>query len=271
MIADRRTQSIADAPTQRVVLLGASNLARSLPDLLDLLPLVFPEQKLDILIAHGHGRSYGQASSVPGRTLPAILECGLWRALEERPTLPTYALVTDVGNDLAYGYEVETIQSWVAICLKRLARQKAELVLTGLPVTSLARLEPWMLQIVQQFFFPLSARQTWLTIQQNVWNLERRLRDLANNAEAGFVEQHPTWYGTDPIHIRGRAQWQAFSTYFSSWGSAPPQTSLNRFRRWRSRIQSWAYVPQERRFLGIEQTRGQPSVRLEGGGILSLF
>lgn len=255
-------------PAARVVLLGASNLARSLPVILELLPQVFTDRPLDVLLAHGHGRSYGQRSSLLARALPGLLDCGLWRALDERPPAPTYALITDVGNDLAYGAEVEQIAGWLDETLARLARHRADTVLTGMPVSTIARLTPWQLELFQWLFFPFSEKQSWNAVQHKVSALERRLRQLASTHAVSFVEQDPSWYGLDPIHIHRRAQPAAFSAFFSRWRSpAPPPTMREggRGRRWRRRLGGLLMVPERRWLFGVEQGRVQPCAEEDWG------
>lgn len=68
--------SAGELPTRRVVLLGASNIARSLSIVFDSARNAWGSP-LDIVAATGHGRSYGMSSRVLGRTLPGILQSGL--------------------------------------------------------------------------------------------------------------------------------------------------------------------------------------------------
>ena len=77
----------------RLVLLGASNVRRGLPIVVETARAAWP--RLEILGAFGHGRSYGARSRVLVRELPAILDCGLWDALTARRDDAT-AVVTDV-------------------------------------------------------------------------------------------------------------------------------------------------------------------------------
>ena len=80
-------------PTQRIILLGASNLTRGLSIVIETARLLFatrdrPEQTsrgpLGVFAALGHGRAYGLPSRVLVRSLPSILDCGLWRAIENQ-------------------------------------------------------------------------------------------------------------------------------------------------------------------------------------------
>ena len=106
-------------PTRRVVLLGASNVTLSFATIVQTVRRTWDEP-VEILAATGHGRSYGQDSWILGRKFSGIFSCALWQDLQERPVLPTTALVTDVGNDLMYGATPERLLEWVARCLDRL-------------------------------------------------------------------------------------------------------------------------------------------------------
>jgi len=73
----------------RFVLLGASNLTVSLRLVIQLLQRRIGGPS-DVLVAAGHGRSYGEFSQVMFRELPGITSSGLWKRLEldnVRPTL----------------------------------------------------------------------------------------------------------------------------------------------------------------------------------------
>ncbi|HEX5443564.1 MAG TPA: hypothetical protein VFW87_07035, partial [Pirellulales bacterium] len=120
-------------PQRRVVLLGASNVTRGISTVVETACRVWG-RPLDLLAAIGHGRSYGMKSTVLVRTLPGILDCGLWPALAERPPAHTAALVTDVGNDLFYGADPPQIAGWIEACVDRLAKLDAAVVMTRMPV-----------------------------------------------------------------------------------------------------------------------------------------
>ena len=89
-----------------VVALGASNLSRGLSRLTAVVRDTIPAPRL--LVAAGHGRSYGASSRVAWRRLPSILQSWLWRAFDrlEPPARDRrlLAVVTDIGNDLLYGF-----------------------------------------------------------------------------------------------------------------------------------------------------------------------
>jgi hypothetical protein len=126
-------------PSRRVILLGASNLTRSFSMVVAAARHTWGEP-VEIMAAMGHGRSYGQDSTVLGRKISGIFPCALWQDLQTRRSLPSAALVTDVGNDLLYGVPPRQIVKWVAACLDRLTDVGASTVVTQLPIASVERL-----------------------------------------------------------------------------------------------------------------------------------
>ena len=105
----------------RVVALGASNLTRGLHTVVSTARAAWGPG-VEVLGALGHGRSYGVDSRLVVRTLPGILQSGLWSALESLPPAATRGLVTDVGNDILYGFTAPTILEWVEESVDRLQR-----------------------------------------------------------------------------------------------------------------------------------------------------
>ena len=257
----------APFPTRRVVLLGASNLVRSIATVVETCRGVWGTP-VDIIAALGHGRSYGMENRVLGRTLPGILQCGLWRALEKRPTAETAALLTDIGNDLLYGVGVPQIVDWVETCLDRLVAVHARMVITALPVASLELLGRWRFRLLRTILFP-RCRLEFATMRRRALDLNRQITELAGRYGVTLICPPRSWYGFDPIHIRFRSRVHAWPRIMRSWsheGSEdefPGSTAL------------WIYLrllpPLHRRFFGIEKMRQQPSGCLPDGSLISLF
>ncbi|QDU54700.1 hypothetical protein Pan181_08830 [Aeoliella mucimassa] len=127
------------APVARVILLGASNLRLISATLIATTRMAF-SGPVEIFMANGFGRSYGVRSSIPFRSLPGIDECGLWEAVQRDNSLPTFALITDVGNDLVYGRKPDRVIEWVTNCVARLQAMDARMVTTELPNASIESL-----------------------------------------------------------------------------------------------------------------------------------
>ncbi len=259
---------VTGGPTRRLVVLGASNVARGLNPLARLAQQAWNEP-LDMLIATGHGRSYGLRSQVLVRSLPGMVTCGLWRALEERPPLPTMALLTDIGNDIAYHVGVDQIVEWVDECIARLLRQRAEIVLTGLPLASLRDLDAAR----YYFFRTLLMPRCRLSLHEMIHRAEQlntALEQLAARHAITFARPEPSWFGVDPIHIRLRhwsTAWGVYLSRFSGVKSSIMRAGVSplEWLRWRF------LVPDERRLFGYTQRGAQPQWRGADASALSLY
>jgi hypothetical protein len=201
-------------PALRAVLLGASNLRISLPWIVDRVRRR-AGGPVETLAACGHGRSYGAWSRfLFGRRLPGIAGCGLWRELGRRPPLPTFALVTDIGNDLAYGAGVVETAGWVETCLDRLAGQEAEIVMTLLPLARLERLSGLQVRLAAALLFP-GRELPWPALLDRARDLDERLRRMGRERGAHLIEPAADWYGLDPIHLRRRRRREVWSQIVS--------------------------------------------------------
>jgi hypothetical protein len=251
----------------RLVLLGASNLTMGLPVALGAVRARLGPGPFEILVAAGHGRSYGRWSRVMLRGLPGIVECGLWTATSRRDGDRTYALLTDIGNDLAYGAVPAELLAWVAACLDRLTLARAEVVVTLLPAASLARLAPWQYQLLKAMLFP-GRRLPFRVIQARVAEVNAGLAALAAERGIRLVEPEAAWYGADAIHLHPRRQAAAWGAMAAGWvapdGAPPgvPPAAPAPPRR---------LAPEWRTVCGVSLRRRQPSATLADGTTLSLF
>jgi len=273
---ERRAALRDGPPVTRLVLLGASNLTRGISTVVETAIGIWGAP-LEILTALGLGRSYGMTSCVLGRTLPGILQCGLWDALSALPPVPTAALVTDVGNDIVYGASVETILAWVEECIDRLTAvaarvsvaEKMPIVLTLPPIESVSALSPRRYTIVRTFAFP-GCRLDRNTAISRAIQLDSGLRQLAERRGLHVVRPRSEWFGFDPIHIRPRYWSSAWSEMLSGWTDATraPTAARGSVARWfylRSR------APATRKFFGIEQRAAQPCGRLRDGTTIAIY
>lgn len=248
----------------RVVLLGASNLTLGLRTVLGLARALLPDGPMTVFVAAGHGRSYGQWSRVGIRALPGILECDLWAALAAAPPAPTYALVTDIGNDLAYGVAPAVLAGWVAACLERL--DGATVAMTRLPAASLARLPRWRYHLAKAVLFP-GRRLPHGLLQARVAEVDDRLAELAARRGHALVEPRPEWYLPDAIHLRPRQRARAWAEMLRWRRGSPVPAGPPRPPRWRGGRPAPAY----RRLAGVTLRRAQPSARLPDGTPVSLY
>jgi hypothetical protein len=251
-----------------VILLGASNLTRGVSTIVRLAQLSFGGP-LEVLAALGHGRSYGMTSRVLVRELPSIERCGIWQTLEAAPSLPTSALITDIGNDVFYGASVDEILGWVEQSLDRLAAYDARVVMTLLPTDNAERISAWRFRLMRRVMFR-SCTLELDEVKAITHEINARLRAVARDRRIALVAQRADWYGFDPLHIR-LARWpRAWSEVLSTWNSAAeknflPEPSLAR----------WLYLrslpPLERTILGRVRRAAQPAGRLADGTTISFY
>jgi hypothetical protein len=261
-------RTATNQPVRRVVLIGASNLTKGIGTVTGLAHDAFGPS-LELHTAMGHGRSYGATSSVLGRQLPGILQCGLWGALDRSQDAPTAALVTDIGNDVLYGQPVERIAMWVDDVVDRLTSLGAKTVLTLLPVKNLPNISQARFLLMRSILVP-TCRLNLETIRQRVIALNEEVRKIGAARGCTIVEQRPEWYGFDPIHIRYSWRPAAWSELLGGWFAAdtapagarnmPLRTAYLQFR-----------APEVRRVWGIEQRRSQPAARYASGTTVAVY
>lgn len=229
----------SDVPAE-VVILGASNVTKNLGVIVTTLRDAFPHG-VRIFIAHGHGRSYGLKTRALIRQLEGHVDSRLWTTLAEHGDRRAnrYALVTDVGNDLLFGPNVDAILGWVTQCLSRLKAAGCEISLATLPVEPLLQLSRWRYQATSRLFFPKHA-VGWEDMQSNIKELDAGLRVASQAVQARVVKPSADWYGFDPIHFRMRNRLEAVTALLNGWSTAPEMTAKSggpteALRLWTSR------------------------------------
>ncbi|MCI0400388.1 MAG: hypothetical protein L0Z68_03680 [Gammaproteobacteria bacterium] len=253
----------------QMVLLGASNLTRGLATAIEAAQLICGGPSR-ILVAAGHGRSFAVYSRVLFRGLPGITRCGLWDELARGPRLPTFALLTDLGNDIAYGVSAEQIIGYVRWCVERLAEHQARIIITTLPLQRLERLSPTRYRIFRAVFFP-GRRLGLEQALDRARTVNVALQQLSFERRITLVDQRPKWYGLDPIHIRRRRLAGAYYGILRHWVDADreePAARKTSTRRW---LQSLLLAPQYECVFGFDRYREQPTGRLPDGTTIALY
>lgn len=224
----------------RLLLLGASNVRRGLPELVREARRRL-DGPLDVVVSHGSGRSYLGPSRLLGRGLDAIAHEPFW-SFEGGRALPTYALVADAGNDLAYGAEPGPVADAIARVVARLARAGARTVVVGMPLESLASLGPLRFHAARALLFP-TRRIERAKITADARELDARLARIARDHGAHFVVPRGDWYGIDPIHVRLRARADAARVMFEAFGprsaAPPPALELGALGRLKPAAWTW--------------------------------
>ncbi len=248
----------------RIVALGASNLTRGFQTIVSAARAVWGPD-VEVLAALGHGRSYGSPSRFLFRTLPSILKSGLWAELERRHPMATRGLVTDVGNDILYGFSVERTLEWVEEALIRLRAVTNDIVLTDLPLASVYRLSNIKFLAFRSILVP-SCRLTLGQVIERAESVNDGLVRLSAAYGTKFFRLDPTWYGFDPIHMRSsqwRRAWQRIlgEQFLEPFGSGSMVESLRLY----------VMRPERRWIFGIEQVTPQSGVVLRSGGQVWLY
>ncbi len=224
---------------------------------------------LAFYIAKGHGRSYGQEASCLGKKIPGIFSCGIWRALQQEKSVPITALVTDIGNDLAYEVPVETVLQWVESCFDCLLALGARVVVSDLPVEVLRTVGAIRYQCFRAILFP-QCRLDWEEMLRRAERLSLGLRQLAKQREIPVFVVQNEWYGLDPIHPPKRHYPQLWAGLLSLATDQVAGVSSYRCslaKGWylrRLRPESWSTF-------GIARSAVQPNGQLKDGSSISLY
>lgn len=254
-------------PDNRFILLGASNLTLSLRLVIHLM-----QQQLgapsEIVAAVGHGRAYGTPSRMLMRGLPSIADCGLWHRLAETESCPSYALLTDIGNDILYESPPEQLLRAVAWCISRLQRQPVQIVATNLPLRSIERLSEGRYLIFRNLFYPFCKLSLVETVRR-ARIVHEGLLDMAASMHFKLYEQDPVWFGLDGIHAN---YWQRKAYYRDMLAQFPVPDRIST-----SRQQAHSLTWQQRPTVASKTVFGrtincpQPSGRLSDGSPVATY
>ena len=248
----------------RVIALGASNLTRGFQTVVSTARAAWGPE-VEVLAALGHGRSYGVDSRFVIRTIPGILQSGLWRQLETLPAAPTRALVTDLGNDILYGFSARQTLAWVAEAVNRLQRFTSDIVLTDLPLAGIRRLSKTKFLVFRSILVP-SCRLSFGKVLQTAEQLNEGLAALAVERRIKFFRLNPGWYGFDPVHIRP-SQWRP--AWQEILGSPPGTGQIGDGRL--ETVRLYFTRPERQQLLGVEQFARQTGTKLPSGARVWLY
>ena len=252
-----------------VAVLGASNVARGLPSLVSAVRQQTSGGPLELLVAAGHGRAYGLETRVLGRSLPSLLECGIWSAFEglarDGGELREVVL-TDIGNDLVYGVEPERLFACVQTCLERLP-PIARVTVVAPPLESLATVSELRFTVLRTLFFPTHPVR-WDALRDALAELVERLRTLRDDPRVRLVEPPGSWYGIDPIHHSRRWRAEAWRRMLDASDS---HRGVKRALAWGEVAQTLSARPESWRLFGIACSSRQPCRQFGDGTRLWLF
>ena len=242
-------------PQQQIVLLGASNLVLGWPALMRSLRQL-TAAPLNLNVAIGMGRSYIKTSAVWFRKLPSINSSALWNHLPGDMDQAPRVLITDIGNDLVYLFEPNEIASSIRRSIDRILawRSDARIVMTGLPLDSVARIGRVRYLVARSILFP-GCFLPHSTILSRSCALQKLVQDLAAEYRITFVEPESHWYGVDPIHVLRKYRETAFLKYFAPFDLAPSNSLANPAT---SKMQIPLPIAAERTVFWREKTVPQP-------------
>lgn len=248
----------------RVIAVGASNLTRGFQSVVSTARTVWGRD-VEVIAALGHGRSYGAQSRFIGRTLPGILESDLWGTLASLPPAPARALMTDVGNDILYGYSPAQMLAWVEEAADRLQRITSDVILTDLPLGNICRLSNARFLFFRSVLFP-SSRLSLAQVADRAAEVNEGLASLAAARGLRFFRLRPEWYGFDPIHIQP-SQWR------HAWQDilCDERRVVESRSGWSEGMRLYVMRPQRQWLFGVEQVSPQAGLRLPAGGRVWLY
>lgn len=256
-------------PRPLVVAIGASNLSRGLSRLVAV-SQAWAGGPIDLVVAAGHGRSFGANSRVWNRRLPSILGCGLWRSLDRlladqaAADRPKVAIMTDIGNDLLYGFTVEQLASWVEETLVRLRQRGFQVVITRLPLASIAGVGPFQYRLLKTVFVPgcpLSLEQ----VRDRSAEIDAAIVDRAGTFAATVIDQPADWYGCDAIHLRRSSLAQLWAAAAACWdypGLPRRDARAPRWFAWTAWVQLGMAAAEVRSLNRVMLFTRQPAVQL---------
>ena len=250
------------------MLLGASNLSIRFPTVVNGALSAFGSP-LELFVAKGFGRSYGQESKFFGKKFPGILQCELWDAIELAAPAPTFALVADVGNDLAYEAPVNSIIGWIETTLDRLAAHGSQVVLNNLPLATLQGVGAARYRVFRELFFP-SCKLLRADLLTRAEHLSEGLDRIAVERKIAVFSGEFAWYGLDPIHPRWAASGQIWRRMFGALATnqgASTQLTMTTAQALAMR----RLKPAEWTQFGLKRRAAQPAARLADGTTIAIY
>jgi hypothetical protein len=179
--------------------------------------------------------------------------------------MATRGLVTDVGNDILYGFSVERTLGWVEEVLIRLGCVTKDIVLTDLPLASIHRLSNLKFLAFRSVLVP-SCRLSLSQVIDRSELVNEGIEKLSATHGTKLVRLDPAWYGFDPIHVRPslwRPAWQQIL-------GVQPQEKSTRGSMVES-VKLYFLRPDRRWMFCLEQFTPQSGVALRSGSQVWLY
>jgi hypothetical protein len=200
--------AVPTSENHRLLLYGASNLWLSRRAALTELRKRFPGY-LQIGLALGPGRSYGLTAGNPLFRYEPLHQVDF--DFEDDVRGDKIAIITDIGNDIAYSQPPQKIVEWVGALATRLQEDNYSVIVGGIPTRSLALLDPRIFQAFAKLYYSEGSVSHQL-VTRNLEEVEIGVRDLCLSRDLTFVDLESAWYSYDRFHLKRRARstyWQA--------------------------------------------------------------
>ena len=266
----RSPSSARDQPRALVVALGASNLSRGLSRLVTICRRC-NAKPIDLFAGAGHGRSYGANSRIWNRRLPSILGSGLWRSLDRNSAsddlncTTRLAVITDIGNDLLYGFSVEQIAAWIEEVVLRLQQRGFQIVITQLPIESIQAVGTLRFHILKSIFVP-GCQQSLEAIKDQSLQINNKIVSLSKEHHVTILRQPGSWYGIDAIHVKRSCLNELWHRVVDCWpGISREQHAMrgvDRFGGWQEWSRLGAASAEVRSLSGLMLFTPQPALLL---------
>ena len=263
----RSPSSARDQPRALVVALGASNLSRGLSRLVTICRRC-TAKPIDLFAGAGHGRSYGANSRIWNRRLPSILGSGLWRSLDRNSgsddlnSTTRLAVITDIGNDLLYGFSVEQITAWIEEVVLRLQQRGFHIVITQLPIESIQAVGTLRFHILKSILVP-GCQQSLEAIKDQSHQINNKIVSLSKGHHVTILRQPGSWYGLDAIHVKRSCLNELWQRVVDCWpGISREQYAMPGFDGWQEWSRLGAASAEVRSLSGLMLFTPQPALRL---------
>lgn len=227
----------------QILLYGASNLWLSRRAALTEVRRRF-NGMLEVGLAHGPGRSYGLRAGNPLFRYEPLGEVDF--GLAPGSATRKVAFITDIGNDIAYSQRPADVVNWVKSLVLRLEKENYEIVVGGIPASSLSRLHPRLFNTLAKLYYPdgvVDKEQ----VTRDLEEVEIGVRELCHDREHHFIPVNAEWYAVDRFHLRPSTRMPYWQTLLNSFS-----VKYNYDSKWSLRVRR-PVLPQKYWLVGKER------------------
>ena len=197
----------------RILLYGASNLWLSRRAALTELRRRF-DGHLQIGLANGPGRSYGLNAGNPMVHYEALknVDFGFTGTVSGTKL----ALLTDIGNDIAYSQNPELICRWISTLAGQLREQDYKIIVGGIPAESLSKMNPLVFKTVAKLYYPDGTVKR-KDIIEKIFELQSRISEICKTQNFEHYPLKSDWYTFDRFHLKGSACVPYWASLFENY------------------------------------------------------